>query len=528
MLKFIILAICILKSLYVQASTETNTSRTSMPVDNQYSVQCRDRIEEKNNLTVDWYLSEPYQFSRLGKNGRYIVTGLDTELINILSTKVGVSIKYIDSVWQQAIRNIESGESDLVAGATNTKDRASFATFSLPYRFEEISLFTLETGKKKLMFNNINEFLAQIRLLNFRLGIIKEFVYGNMEITEYLNRQGNNDIIIKYTTDAELLHALTRKEIDGFLADRIVGLALVLNDSHREQIQETQLGIKTPIHLMFSKKTVSVDVVERFNSAIQGFIRTDAYKKIFQDYIYKVLLPQAVSSEWCYIIGLVGSIAFAISGIFVAVRENATFFGTFILALLPSVLGCIFLDLIINETEDISLTLTPSYAYYVFITVIIGFSIMKLSYYYNKQLYEDDATKKILSNTLVICDALGQASFVIIGVVMVIVRGIEPLEFWGPCFACLTSGVGVVLRELICNHNASLQFIHGKVNFEISILWGLIFSILLDINYYNLNDSTIKYSIITVIAGAFITRLLVHYYNIGNLTFREDKEKLPE
>ena len=39
----------------------------------------------------------------------------------------------------------------------------------------------------------------------------------------------------------------------------------------------------------------------------------------------------------------------------------------------------------------------------------------------HNQLYEDSFIQKIWSNTLVICDSLGQASFMIIGVVTVIV-----------------------------------------------------------------------------------------------------------
>lgn len=527
MRKFIILiACCILQSFCTNAFASISDTHNS--VYNNYLTHCNEEVQEKDGLIVDWYVSKPYQFGRIGRNGRYIVQGLDIDLINALSSKVGVNLKYVETVWERAITNVESGKGDLLAGATYTDERATFAVFSLPYRYEEISLFTLKEGQKKLQFNNTDEFLAQIRLLNFRLGIIKKAVYGNTEITEYMNKPSNNDIIIKYPNDTELLRALIRKEIDGYLTDRITGVAMVLSEPNKELIQEIPLGLKTPVHLMFSKKTVSVDVIEKFNSVIKEFINSDTYKKIVKDYIYRVLLPKAVDSDWCYIIGLIGSIAFAISGIVIAVRENATFFGTFILALLPSILGCIFLDLTIDNTEDFNLNLTPTYTYHVFLTVFVGFSTIKLLHYYNNQLYEDGFIRKVWSNTLVICDSLGQASFIVIGVVMVVVQGLEPLKFWGPCFACLTSGIGMVLRELICNHNISVALIRDRVNLEISILWGLVFSVLLDINYYNPDDSTIKYSIITVIAGAFITKLFVHYYNIGNLVFRNDDKRFSE
>ncbi|MFU7502707.1 MAG: hypothetical protein ACE1S7_04605 [Candidatus Tisiphia sp.] len=197
-----------------------------------------------------------------------------------------------------------------------------------------------------MSFSNINEFLAQIRLLNFRLGIIKKAVYGDARTTDYLNQVSNNDIIIKYGSNLELFNGLLSNEIDGFLADRISGVALSLNYIKKDQIEEIPTGIKTPVHLMFSKKTVTPNIVAWFNDSIKEFVDSDEYKKIVKSYIYHILLPKSIDSEWCYIIGVIGSIAFAISAITISSKTNATLFGTFVLAMLPSLLGCILLDII--------------------------------------------------------------------------------------------------------------------------------------------------------------------------------------
>jgi len=520
LLKIIVSIIVIVQHFFIFASQGLGNKIVSNIHDNCFS-ECAEQVLDKNNLIVEWYPSEPYQFGYITKDGKYDITGLDIEIINAVSNKVDISIKYVESGWEQSILKIQNGKSDMVAAASYTKEREVYANFSVPYRFEEISLFALSSTKKPINFNNINEFLAQIRLLNFRLGITKKFIYGDTKITDYLNQASNNDIIIKYEDTADLLGALTRKEIDGFLADRISGIGLALGYT-KELIQEIPTGLKTPIHFMFSKKTVSIDVVKQFNDTITLFVNTDEYKKIVKNYIYHVLLPKTINSEWSYIIGLIGGVAFALSGISLAVKKNATLFDTFLLAMLPSILGCVLLDITACNTSNITLILTPYYIYYIFITVLIGFSIVKLLDHYNKQLYEDSFMQKIWGNILIICDALGQSSFMIIGVVTVIVQRIEPLEFWGPCFACLTSSAGMILRNLICNNASTNRCILKDINFEVSILWGFIFSILLDIYAYNPNYNTIKYSIITSIAGAFVTRFIIYYYNIPNLTFRTD------
>ncbi|WP_250311691.1 transporter substrate-binding domain-containing protein [Rickettsia endosymbiont of Oedothorax gibbosus] len=523
-LKSIIPIIIILQNFFAYANHKENNNQLSNPLDT-YFTQCTEGVHDKDHLLVDCYSLEPYQFSHVTKSGHHNITGLDIELINAISSKINIGIQYTDSAWEQVIPNIQQGKSDMVPGLTYTEERAAFANFSIPYRLAEISLFTLRSARKHLHFNNTNEFLAQIRLLNFRLGITRKAVYGNTRTTEYLNQASNNDIIIKYGSNAELFKGLLRNEIDGVLADRIAGVALTLNYIEKDQIEEIPTRIKTPVHLMFSKKTVSPNLVARFNNSIKEFINSDEYKKIVERYKYNILLLKSIDSSWCYIIGVIGSIAFAISGIIISAKTNATLFITFVLAMLPSLLGCILLDIVVRSV-NVSLILTPYYTCRIFITVLIGFFAIKLLAYYNKQLYEDDFIQKIRNNTLIVCDSLGQASFMIIGVITVIVQKIEPLEFWGPCFACLTSSVGIIFRNLICQHDKNIESIPREINFEILILWGAIFSILLDSYAYKHDYSTIKYSIITVFVGAFVSRLLVYYYNIPNLTFRSDNTEI--
>ncbi|WP_425363239.1 substrate-binding periplasmic protein [Candidatus Tisiphia endosymbiont of Hybos culiciformis] len=530
-LKSIIPIIIILQNFFASADHKvTNPNANSNQLANTldtYFTQCTERTPDKESLLVDWYPLEPYQFSYITRSDSYGVTGLDIELINAISSKINIGIQYTDSAWERVISNIQQGKSDMVPGLTYTEERAVFANFSIPYRFAEISLFTSRSARKHLHFNNTNEFLAQIRLLNFRLGIIRKAVYGNARTTDYLNQVSNNDIIIKYGSNEELFKGLLRNEIDGFLADKIAGVVLVLNYEEKDQIEEIPTGIKTPVHLMFSKKTVSSNLVARFNNSIKEFINSDEYKKIVESYRCHILLLKSIDSAWCYVIGVIGSIAFAISGIIISARTNATLFTTFVLALLPSLLGCILLDVVVHNVSNVNFILTPYYTCRIFITVLIGFFAIKLLAYYNKQLYEDNFIQKIRNNTLIVCDSLGQASFMIIGVITVIVQRIEPLEFWGSCFACLTSSVGIIFRNLICKHDANMEYIPREINFEILILWGAIFSILLDSYAYKHDYSTIKYSIVAVFIGAFVSRLLVYYYNIPNLTFRSDNTEIP-
>jgi len=512
-LKLFISILIILKSFYVLSDQVTKEEAT---------LEC-ENLPDKKTLTVVWYVNEPYQYMTVTSNGNTNVSGMDVELINAIASKIGINIEYRQGNWYQDQLDIQSGDADMTSGATYTLERNNYAYFSKPYRLEEFSLFIIEPLAKKLQFKNNDELMAQIRLFNLQLGIVRGTIYGDQKFTDFLFSEKNQDIIKIYQNNTELINGMVKKEIEGFISDKIVGSVNILSKPTDRKIIEVPLNIKTPLHFMFSKKTVSLNLVEQFNFAIEDFLASSEYKKIIKTYIYHILLPKSIDSRWCYIIGLLGSLAFAFSGIILGAKKNSTLFGTFLFAILPSVSSCIMLDLIVNhDTGHLNLYFTPSYFYYIFITVLLSFTAIKLFSYYNKQITEDSYLENSLNNTIAVCDSFGQATFIIIGVAMVIVHKIEPLSFWGPFFSFITSNGGTIIRDFIVGEN-SIKRIPRGVSIEITILWGIIFSLLLDMYGNNPNYDTIKYSMIVVVIGAFITNLLVYHFGFLEWRFRSDK-----
>lgn len=488
--------------------------------ENLSSDYCK-KLKDKNTLISGWYLWEPYQFNKITAGG-YKLTGMDIELVKALAKKVNVKVDYESVSWKQHQADLKSGGRDVAAGATYTSARSEFAYFSVPYRFEENSLFVLDNLDKNLEFNSVSEFLAQVRLQNFRLGVTEGFIYADNQINLFISDKINSDIIRRFNNDVDALQALINKEIDGFIADRVVGAAAILNNSANAYVKEVHLNIKTPIHLMFSKKTVPLRMIDKFNKEINEFISSSEYRDIVKTYVYPVLLLQTIDSQWFYFIGIIGTLAFAISGIAIAAKDNTTLFGTFLFAMLPSVGGGIMRDVLINR-EEVGLFLTPSYMYYIISVVLIGFSSIRILEYYNKGASEDSVMAKFWDNILVLGDALGQAAFVITGVSVAIMARIEPIELWGPFFAFLTANGGGILRDLLRKKHYIIC-LNGAINAEVAVFWGLIFSIYLNINSYNPNPTGIRNAVILIVISAFITRILAYYFDIPNLKFRSEKQ----
>ena len=478
--------------------------------------KCLENIE-KRVLRNGWYLWEPYQFNKLTSGG-YVLVGMDIELVKTLANRVGIAMETEQIAWKTHQEELRAGTRDIAAGATYSDARAEYVYFSTPYRYEENSLFMMHNSDKELNFNSVSEFLAQVRLQNFLLGITKGFIYADPQINLFIKDESNKDLIFEYDNDVEALQALIRGDIDGFMSDRVVGAAAILNQKANSQVREVQLHVKTPIHLMFSKKSIPIQLVNKFNNEIKEFITSDDYKKIVKTYLYPVLLMQTIDSQWFYFIGVMGTIAFAISGIAIAAKENSTLFTTFLLAMLPSVGGGVMRDVLINR-EEVGIFLTPSYMYYIMIVVLVGFSAVRLLEYYNKRANEDEVVSKFWDTILVLGDALGQAAFIITGVSIAIMAKIEPIELWGPFFAFLTANGGGILRDLI-RKKREIACLTGTVNAEIGILWGLAFSIYLNVNSYDPNPTGIRNAVIIIVTSCFITRLAAYYLNVHNVTFR--------
>lgn len=494
-----------------------NVYAASVPMRHEEKYQCAEE-DSKDILIGGWYLLEPYQFSRITPSGNKI-TGMDIDIAEAISNSVGVIIKLEEVNWKQHQLDLEKGTRDIAFGATYTDERAKFTHFSVPYRFEENSLFFKKKGGKHLEFDDIPEFLAQVRLMNYRLGVTNGFIYADSRINDFIQDEINSDIIFKVSNDAESLAALLKGEIDGFLADRVVGAALVIGNKVENKISEERLGIKTSIHFMFSKKTVPIELVDRFNDAIKTFVMSADYKEIVKKYIYPVLLMETINAEWFFIVGVLGTISFAISGIAIAARENSTLFGTFIFAMLPSVGGGILRDIMINRGEVVGVFLTPFYMYCIIAVVVIGFWMVRLFNFYGKPDKDDESIYKFWDNVLVFSDSLGQAAFIVTGVVVVVMAKISPLWLWGPFFAFMTANGGGIVRDLM-RKDRVITCMSGEISSEISLIWGFLFGVFLEYSAHNPTPDKIKLAVVMVVAGAFLTRVVTHYLKVSNIHFR--------
>lgn len=135
-----------------------------------------------------------------------------------------------------------------------------------------------------------------------------------------------------------------------------------------------------------------------------------------------------------FIIDILGTIAFAISGVLVAMNKRLDIFGVFIIAFVTAVGGGTLRDVLIGNTPVLWMR-EPVYITVIAVTVV--FSII-----FVKQL-------KYLRKTLFLFDTIGIGLFTMLGIEKGLAADLLPVM----CIALgtITACFGGVIRDMLCN-----------------------------------------------------------------------------
>jgi uncharacterized membrane protein YeiH len=133
-------------------------------------------------------------------------------------------------------------------------------------------------------------------------------------------------------------------------------------------------------------------------------------------------------------VDILGTIAFAVSGVLVAMEKRLDLFGVGIIALVTAIGGGTLRDMLIGTTPVTWMT-TPLYMY-----IILGAVITTILF---------QSRLKYLRTSLFLFDTIGIGFYTMIGVTKGIEAGLQPL-------ICITLGTitasfGGVLRDILCN-----------------------------------------------------------------------------
>jgi len=131
---------------------------------------------------------------------------------------------------------------------------------------------------------------------------------------------------------------------------------------------------------------------------------------------------------------ILGTVAFAISGVLVAMEKRLDLFGIGIIALVTAIGGGTLRDMLIGHTP-VTWTTTPTYMY-----VILGAVVFAIVF---------QSRLKYLRTSLFLFDTIGIGLYTMVGIEKGMEAGLEPLIC--VTLGTITASFGGVLRDILCN-----------------------------------------------------------------------------
>jgi polar amino acid transport system substrate-binding protein len=483
--------------------------------------------EASKTLRCGWYHWDPYQHT-IDRLELKQLTGLDVELVRTTFEDMGYEVLYDEVTWSQHQLDVKEGKRDIAAGAFQNEERAAYAYYSAPYRTETDVLYVRRADAERFRFQDPEDLMRLFTKYSAKLGIVDGFYYGPV-VTRYIEDPANASRIIEVGNEVSNFQNLLSGKIDAFIIDRLVAATLTWRHGWRTQVAEISPPVfSASIHVIFSKKSTTPALVDGFNRKLEELRDNGTYAQIVREYLLPVLLGATAGQHWFFVVDIIGTIAFAMSGVLLARRGRYSLFGAFVLASLPAVGGGIMRDAVINRETPVVLT-TPAYLIAILFTVFICYILFNIKTLWSKKtngVATDENSERMLlgrisNNTAVaFFDSLGLSAFTIIGVVVALEARIEPLWLWGPLLGALTGAGGGILRDVI-RADADNPGLKGAFYAEVSLIWGFILSLFL-LWYANSlvhRPSHITMMVVISLVGGVVTRLAVFYFRIRSPMF---------
>lgn len=228
-------------------------------------------------LNVGWNPYEPYQYADLDGN----VRGLDLDLVSALAKQAGCSLRFTQDEWSKLLKGVQTGNIDVLTGATQTVEREKYAHFSKPYRDETFVIFVRTGESEKWLASSIEE---MVRDKKMRIGLVDGYVYGN-EVDHLLGNADYMNLFISAPFSESHAANLLDSKIDGLLEDPFVGASMVKRKALGERLTKLNFILnRGQVSLMFSKASVTPEQIGKFDSAIDAIKANGEFDAIIKRY----------------------------------------------------------------------------------------------------------------------------------------------------------------------------------------------------------------------------------------------------
>ena len=452
---------------------------------------------------IDW---DPYQYEEV-RNRERIVSGLDVELVRAIASGADQTLEFEHRTWAGVLAGLADGTIDVSVGYRRP-ERDALVHYSFPYRLETEVILVRRGEAAPWSLGDLTSLLDAMRG-RFRIGVVQGYAYGPDRFDAFLADPANAPLVIPSASDRESLERLLAGEVDGVVMDRTVAATIAWRNGWLDEIEELPLVINQDhVFVLFSKASTTQAQVDAFNQSMVRLRDDGDFARIVRAYLYPILIAMTTESDWFLAIDVLGTVAFAISGLILAVRERYSVIGALVLAALPAVGGGLVRDLVVSR-EPVGLARTPLYVELILATVLAGYVVLRIGRLLvgseGRVAEISDRAKRLGQHTVAFFDSLGLASFTVTGVAVAVGSNVQPLWLWGPLLAVLTAAGGGIMRDVV---RGRIEESSLKASFypEVAAMWGFGLSVFLARRGEDLSADTLFWAVLATIVGAFLTR----------------------
>lgn len=235
-----------------------------------YNASSGDFSQKLCRIQMGWESWRPYQY--LDSEGN--IAGIHIELIKLIASKAGCHLDFVQNRFVNSIKYVRDGTLDMVSNTTITAERKKFALFTIPYRKEMIVLYV---SKEKLALCKQNSF-SQLIQKGFRFGVPRGNLYGE-EINQIQKQPRFARKIVYLESNRKGLSALLQGKIDGYFNDPAVHAYYLKREHLKGEVKPCKVTVYAEdVSLMFSKSTVTPDIILRFNKAMIEIQKSEYYR----------------------------------------------------------------------------------------------------------------------------------------------------------------------------------------------------------------------------------------------------------
>lgn len=230
-------------------------------------------------LRVGWEIWPPYFIKNSG--GPVKVSGIEVDLMEEAARRANCSVRWVEIPWARLMTELKDGTMDVATSAAKSDERAQFGHYSVTYINTPSAMFFRKGEANRYRINKAED-LIDTKLV---FGLVRGAIYDPaiLNIAEK-GLTGARPIFVAGADQA--MPMLAGRRIDVYLEDLVVGRHVAKKMLLSQEIEAHPLLLhNAPSHYLFSKKSVSDEVVRKFDAALSAMVAEKLPEQVISRYI---------------------------------------------------------------------------------------------------------------------------------------------------------------------------------------------------------------------------------------------------